>query len=38
VLLRDPTLIEKMGGGEIPITQVEKGIKAVRKMLREKKI
>lgn len=37
VILRDPTLIKKMGGGEIPITRAEKAIQAVRKMLREKK-
>jgi len=37
VLLRDPTLIEKMGGGEIPTTRAEKAIQTVRKMLREKK-
>lgn len=38
VLLRDPSLIEKMGGGEIPTTRAEKAIQTVRKMLREKKI
>lgn len=37
VLLRDPTLIKKMGGGEIPTTRAEKAIQTVRKMLREKK-
>jgi hypothetical protein len=37
VVLRDPTLIEKMGGGEIPTTRAEKAIQTVRKMLREKK-
>ena len=37
VVLRDPTLIEKMGGGEIPNTRAEKAIQTVRKMLREKK-
>lgn len=37
VLLRDPTLIEKMGGGEIPTTRAEKAIQTVRKMLRDKK-
>jgi hypothetical protein len=37
VLLRDPTLIEMMGGGEIPTTRAEKAIQTVRKMLREKK-
>lgn len=38
VILRDrKLLIEKMGGGEIPITDVEKTISVVRKMLREKK-
>jgi hypothetical protein len=37
VLLRDPKLIEKMGGGEIPTTRAEKAILAMRKMLREKK-
>ena len=38
VLLRDPTLIEKMGGGEIPTTRAEKAIQTVRKMLRDKKV
>ena len=39
VILRDQQfLIQKMGGGEIPITNVEKTISVVRKMLREKKI
>jgi hypothetical protein len=37
VLLRDPTLIQRMGGGEIPTTRAEKAIQTVRKMLREKK-
>jgi hypothetical protein len=37
VLLRDPSLIEKMGGGDIPTTRAEKAIQTVRKMLREKK-
>jgi hypothetical protein len=37
VVLRDPSLIEKMGGGEIPTTRAEKAIQTVRKMLREKK-
>ncbi|MBT9165836.1 MAG: hypothetical protein DDT25_00498 [Chloroflexi bacterium] len=40
VLLRDPTLIEKMAGkkgGEIPVTRAEKAIQTIRKMLREKK-
>lgn len=38
VLLRDPNLIEYMGGGgQIPTTRAEKAIQTVRKMLREKK-
>jgi len=37
VVLRDPSLIEKMGGGNIPTTRAEKAIQTVRKMLREKK-
>lgn len=37
VLLRDPKLIKEMGGGEIPTTDSEKAIQAVRKMLRERK-
>lgn len=37
VMLRDPTLIKKMGGGDIPITRAEKAIQTVRKWLREKK-
>ena len=37
VFLRDPTLISRMGGGEIPTTRAEKAIAAVRSMLRAKK-
>ena len=39
VILRDPKLIEFMGGGggQIPTTRAEKAIQTVRKMLREKK-
>lgn len=35
--LRDPRLIQLMGGGEIPTTETEKAIQVIRKMLREKK-
>ena len=35
--LRDPSLIQKMGGGEIPTTTAERAIQTIRKMLREKK-
>jgi hypothetical protein len=35
--LRDPNLIMKMGGGEIPTTVAERAIQTIRKMLREKK-
>jgi len=38
VLLRDPTLINRMGGGEMPTTKAEEAIQAVRKMLRDKKV
>lgn len=37
VLMRDPTLIDKMGGGQLPDTRAEKAIQTIRKMLREKK-
>jgi len=37
VVLRDPTLIKQMGGGDIPTTKAEKAIQTVRKMLRERK-
>ena len=37
VVLSDPKLIEVVGGGSIPIDTAEKAIRAVRKMLREKK-
>jgi hypothetical protein len=37
VTLRDPNLIAKMGGGEIPTTVAERAIQTIRKMLREKK-
>lgn len=36
VLLRDPKLIQMMGGGEIPMSRTEATIQAVRKMLRER--
>jgi hypothetical protein len=35
--LRHPSLIQRMGGGEIPTTTAERAIQAIRKMLREKK-
>jgi hypothetical protein len=38
VLLRAPKLIEYMGGGDIPTTEAEVAIQAIRKMLREKKV
>jgi hypothetical protein len=38
VLLRDPKLIERAGGGSIPTDMADKGVQTVRKMLREKKI
>jgi hypothetical protein len=37
VILRDPGLVKKMGGGEIPTTRAEKAIQTIRKLLREKK-
>lgn len=37
VVLSDPSLIEQMGGGQIPTTRAEKAINNIRKMLREKK-
>lgn len=37
VVLRDPQLIEKFGGGSIPTEMADKAVQAVRKMLREKK-
>jgi len=36
-VLKDPKLIEMMGGGDIPTTEAERAIQVVRKMLREKK-
>lgn len=36
-ILKDPKLIELMGGGDIPTTEAERAIQVVRKMLREKK-
>jgi hypothetical protein len=38
VLLRDPKLIERAGGGSIPTDMADKAVQTVRKMLREKKI
>ncbi len=35
--LRDPSLIQKLGGGEIPTTTAERAIQTIRTMLREKK-
>ena len=37
VVLRDPKLIESVGGGTIPTDMAEKAVQTVRKMLREKK-
>jgi len=37
MILKDPKLIEMMGGGDIPTTEAERAIQVVRKMLREKK-
>jgi hypothetical protein len=37
VTLRDPSLIEMMGGGELPTNRAEKAILAIRKILRERK-
>ena len=37
VILRDPGLVSRMGGGEMPTTRAEKAIQAVRKMVRESK-
>ncbi len=37
IVLKDPKLIEMMGGGDIPTTEAERAIQVVRKMLREKK-
>jgi len=36
-VLKDPKLIDIMGGGDIPTTEAERAIQVVRKMLREKK-
>jgi len=36
-VLKDDSLIQKLGGGEIPTTTAERAIQAIRKMLREKK-
>jgi hypothetical protein len=38
VLLRDPKLIERAGGGSIPTDMADKAVQTVRKMLREKKV
>jgi len=38
VVLRDPKLIESVGGGSIPTDMADKAVQTVRKMLREKKI
>ncbi|MFN6991954.1 MAG: hypothetical protein ACK4MM_04455 [Fervidobacterium sp.] len=38
ILLRDPTLIKKMGGGEIPVGRAEEAVQEIRKILRSKKI
>lgn len=35
--LRDPTLTQLMGGGEVPSTNADRATQAIRKMLREKK-
>jgi hypothetical protein len=38
VVLRDPQLIERAGGGSIPTDMADKAVQTVRKMLREKKV
>jgi len=38
VVLRDPQLIESVGGGSIPTAMADKAVQTVRKMLREKKV
>lgn len=38
VLLYDPMLVKKLGGGKIPTIQAERAIQVVRKMLRDKKV
>jgi hypothetical protein len=38
VVLRDPQLIESVGGGSIPTEMADKAVQTVRKMLREKKV
>jgi hypothetical protein len=38
MVLKDDSLIQKLGGGEIPTTTAERAIQAIRKMLREKKV
>jgi len=38
VVLRDPKLIESVGGGSIPTDVADKAVQTVRKMLREKKV
>jgi hypothetical protein len=37
MMLKDDSLIQKLGGGEIPTTTAERAIQTIRKMLREKK-
>ncbi len=37
VFLRDPKLVERVGGGSIPTDTADKAVQTVRKMLREKK-
>ncbi len=37
MVLKDDSLIQKLGGGEIPTTTAERAIQTIRKMLREKK-
>jgi hypothetical protein len=37
VVLKDPVLIQSLGGGDLPLEWAEQAVQAVRKMLREKK-
>jgi hypothetical protein len=37
VVLKDPILIESLGGGEIPTERADQAVQAVRKMLRDRK-
>ena len=38
VVLKDASLVQKMGGGDLPTTRAENAVQSIRRMLRDKKV